>query len=88
LSNLKYSSTIFLKGLSKTRKPSVRISGRLCVTKKYNFISDSCRFMKFQEETEMWQEVQALTSSLRSDTAELDAVFLQDMFSHIPLGEC
>jgi hypothetical protein len=35
----------------------------------------------------MWQEVQALTTSLRSDTEESDAVFLRDMFSHIPLGE-
>jgi hypothetical protein len=34
----------------------------------------------------MWQEVQALTTSLRSDMGEADAVFLRDMFSLIPLG--
>ncbi|XP_021913688.1 integrator complex subunit 10 isoform X2 [Zootermopsis nevadensis] len=39
----------------------------------------------FQEEAEMWQEVQALTTSLRSDMAEPDADFLRDMFSQIPL---
>jgi hypothetical protein len=36
----------------------------------------------------MWQEVQALTTSLRSDMGDADAVFLRDMFSHIPLGAC
>jgi hypothetical protein len=35
----------------------------------------------------MWQEVQALTTSLRTDTAEPDDVFLRDMFSQIPLGK-
>jgi hypothetical protein len=55
--------------------------------KNYCPISDLCRFQKFQEEAEMWREVQALTTSLRSDTEEPDAVFLRDMFSHVPLGE-
>lgn len=45
----------------------------------------SAIFQKFQEEADMWQEVQALTTSLRSDMGEADAVFLRDMFSHIPL---
>ena len=35
----------------------------------------------------MWKEVQALTTSLRSDAGEPDAVFLRDMFSYIPLGK-
>ncbi|PSN56704.1 hypothetical protein C0J52_00031 [Blattella germanica] len=47
----------------------------------------SAIFKKFQDETEMWGEVQALTTSLRSDTNDADAVFHRDMFSHIPLGK-
>lgn len=45
----------------------------------------SAIFKKFQDEREMWREVQALTTSLRSDAGEADAVFLRNMFSHIPL---
>ncbi|KAJ4445283.1 integrator complex subunit 10 isoform X1 [Periplaneta americana] len=45
----------------------------------------SAIFQKFQEEADMWREVQALTTSLRSDTGDSDAIFLRDMFSHIPL---
>ncbi|KAJ9585375.1 hypothetical protein L9F63_002835 [Diploptera punctata] len=42
-------------------------------------------FYKLATSLSMWTEVQALTTSLRSDAAEPEAVFLRDMFSHIPL---
>lgn len=60
---------------------------KICICISLAQTKSSCRFQKFQEEAEMWQEVQALTTSLRSDMAEPDADFLRDMFSQIPLGE-
>ncbi|XP_049767483.1 integrator complex subunit 10 [Schistocerca cancellata] len=41
-------------------------------------------FQKFQDESELWLEVEAITSALRSDSGDPNMVFLRDMFSHIP----
>ncbi|XP_067014792.1 integrator complex subunit 10 [Anabrus simplex] len=40
-------------------------------------------FKKFQDVAELWQEVQALTVALRSESGDSHSVFLREMFSHI-----
>ncbi|XP_071448135.1 integrator complex subunit 10 isoform X2 [Hetaerina americana] len=44
----------------------------------------SAIFQKFQDEPELWKEVQAVTTSLRTESGDAEAVFLRQMFSHIP----
>ncbi|GLH03759.1 Integrator complex subunit 10 [Gryllus bimaculatus] len=41
-------------------------------------------FKNFQEERELWQEIQALTTALRSENGDSNYSFLREMFSHIP----
>lgn len=47
------------------------------------------RFNKFQQQQELWQEVERVTAALRTENeaAESDIHFLCEMFKHIPLGK-
>lgn len=52
-----------------------------------NFIS--YRFNKFQQQQELWNEVEKVTAALRSEseTVESEIQFLCEMFKHIPMGK-